>query len=549
MTDLKSPILTASVRPSSVKYCRFRENSIIGGRSVTFESLDAFYRVTHRMRHHEQERDPGDDTRTQYAEIFDDLTIVSNREPYEHVYTDGDIELSKATGGLTTALDGVFQEVGGTWLAWGSGTADFDPEVVTNGRDYHPIDGRENYVLRRLDLSDRAVHGYYYGYSNQVLWPLCHLETEHIVYDDSFWAQYERVNTQFAEALDLSPESTVWFQDYHLARAPRIVREGGHTEQTLVHFWHIPWPPVEMFETCPQGREILDGLVGNDAVGFHVERYRDRFLECVDSLLPSAIVNEDEGTVRYRGRTTETYVVPVGVETASGPVRETSGQWQEKKAADGIDESVTLAVGVDRLDYTKGLVEKIDAFERVFQSNPDLRGDLTLVQKVSKSREKIPSYRQYHQRVLERIEDVNATFRTPDWEPIVYVDETFDRQTLTGLFEDADLGVVTPRRDGLNLVAEELVHASQSEPAVLLLSEFAGAAGLLGDGPVTVNPYHTSQFSDAIVRAIEMDDSERKNRHREMIGAIREYSLEDWLDRHTRLIGRLKTADDDPANE
>ena len=465
-----------------------------------------------------------------------ELTVVSNREPYEHSYVDGEISLVKPVGGLATALDGVLQEAGGTWLAWGSGTADFDPEVVTNGNEYRPKGNRE-YVLRRLELSANAVENYYYGYSNQVLWPLCHLETEHVVHDEAFWDAYKQVNDTFADALEVDADGLIWLQDYHLALVPRAVRKTSGDAATLVHFWHIPWPPIEVFETCPHRRQLLDGLLANDAIGFHIERYRKRFVECVEALVPSASVDDDRETVEYLGHMTETYVSPVGINT-EWPTA-THDQWRDKQREYGIDRSKTLIVGVDRLDYTKGILEKLDAIEAVLASNPALRGEFTVVQKVSKSREQIPSYRRYHERVLNRIQAVNEAFRIDDWEPIRYIDEQFDQQTLRAFLADADIGVVSSRRDGLNLVAEELIYATRDDPAVLLLSEFTGAATLLDDGAVSINPFDTQQFAAAIRQALEMSTKERTRRHAQMTAAVEQHSLHSWLATHGRLFEQL----------
>lgn len=425
-------------------------------------------------------------------------------------------------------------------MAWGSGDADFDSRIVTDDNEFEVTDDRAGYTLRRLDLSTEDVREYYYGYSNQVLWPLCHLETDHIVYDNTYWQTYRDVNTRFADLLQPTDDSLVWIHDYHLAILPRLLRETEDTDPTLVHFWHVPWPPVELFETCPQRGQILDGLLANDAVGFHVERYQKRFFECVETLLPAASIDRHDGSIRYQGQVTETYVTPVGIGVRSrGTDPASESAWHNKEAAYDISSSDTLIVGVDRLDYTKGLVERLQALEKLWTAHPEFREELTLVQKVSKSRERIPSYRRYHQRVLERVEEINERFRTSDWRPVVYIDEIFDRETLMGLFASADIGIVSSRRDGLNLTAEELVYASQSDPAVLLLSEFTGVAKLLGDGPVFINPFDTQQFADALLRAIEMSADERQRRHRQMTSILDRHSLDAWLSTHAELFERL----------
>ncbi|MHB9288401.1 trehalose-6-phosphate synthase [Halobacteriales archaeon Cl-PHB] len=464
-----------------------------------------------------------------------DLTVVSNREPFVHSYENGTVEMSRPAGGLVTALDEMVARLGGTWVAWGSGDADFDPGVLTGEHTFVPPKSDGDYALRRVRLTDEQVRRYYYGYSNQVLWPLCHLETEHVELAPGDWTAYREVNRTFADAVVDTAEDAVWLHDYHLGLVPRFVRKRlGLATPTLVHFWHIPWPPLAVFEICPQAEALLRGLLGNDAVGFHVERYRQRFLRCVEALVPEASVDAGERAVHHDGRTVDTYVVPVGVDVDTVATRgvEETAFWDDWLDRRGVPESATLAVGVDRLDYTKGIVERLDALDRLWSEYPGLRGDLAYVQKATKTRERIPSYSRYHRRVLDRVEAINRDHGTADWTPVCYTDDDLTREQLTALYRRADACLVTSRRDGLNLVAEEFVAASQEHPGALVLSEFAGVAELLGDDAILVNPFDVGGLSEGIHSAVTMGEAERRRRLDGLVASVRDHSLSAWIDHH-----------------
>ncbi len=475
-----------------------------------------------------------------HATVLDDLTVVSNREPFVHSYEDGTIELSRPAGGLVTALDEMVARLGGTWVAWGSGDADFDPGVLTGDDTFVPPRSDGDYVLKRVRLTDEQVRRYYYGYSNQVLWPLCHLETEHVELSPGDWDAYRNVNRTFADAVAATAEDAVWLHDYHLALVPRFIRERlADDPPTLVHFWHIPWPPLAVFEICPQAESLLRGLLGNDAVGFHVERYRRRFLNCVEALVPEATVAAGgNGAIRFDGRTVDTYVVPVGVDVESVAARgieecETWEGWFERR---DVPTDATLAVGVDRLDYTKGIVERLDALDRLWREYPGLRGDLVYVQKATKTRERIPSYSRYHRRVLDRVEEINRDHGTSDWTPVHYADDDLSRGELTALYREADVCLVTSRRDGLNLVSEEFVAASQNDPGTLVLSEFAGVAELLGNDALLVNPFDVEGLTEAIYEAVAMPADERRRRLDGLLASVEDHSLSAWIDSHVAVF-------------
>lgn len=469
------------------------------------------------------------------------LTIVSNREPYVHEYDGEEVVGSTPTGGLVSALGDVVAETGGTWVAWGSGDADFDPEVAPDGVVDLPPDDPA-YTLRRLDLSRGAVDGYYYGYANQVLWPLCHLDTNYVHVDPEFFPAYERVNRRFAEAVCETDPDVVWFQDYHLALAPRAVRE-SLPDVRLVHFWHIPWPGPEVFGICPQAQVLLRGLLANDALGFHLSRYAENFLDCVEAELPDATVDRTAGMVGLDGHVTTVYDSPIGVDVdhvaASARSEHADRFFHRLLDRHDVDPDTQVAVGVDRLDYTKGLVERLAALDHLWATRPDLRGEFTFVQKAARSRERIPSYRAYHARVRDRIYELNRVHGTDDWTPVVYVEEAVENCELAGLYRHADLAVVSPRRDGMNLVAKEYVAASQDTAGVLVLSQFAGVAESLGDAALSVNPYDVGGFADTIERAVRMEPGERRDRMARLQAAVRQQDLDAWLaDQVAVLAGR-----------
>ncbi len=474
----------------------------------------------------------------------DDLVVVSNRQPYSHEYDDDDgtrsVVAEPAVGGLTAALDPVMCTVGGTWVAWGDGEA--DREVTTGDRVEVPPDDPA-YDLRRVWLDDDAIDGYYYGYSNRALWPLCHSDVARASFDSGEWEQYRAVNETFADAAadEADGESPViWFQDYHLALAPRMVRSRLSNDATIASFWHIPWPSWDAFRACPQAETILSGLLGCDLLGFHTERYCERFLDCVEEAL-GASVDRATGRVRHRCGTTTVRAFPLGTDAERHRSLALSDDattfWRSFEADHGL-EDVRVAVGVDRLDYTKGIVERLDGIERFLGTHPEWHGRFTYVGKLSESRIRIPAYRRYRERVDERIERINDRFATDDWQPIISLSGTLSPAALAGLYRGTDLALVTPVRDGMNLVSKEYVAAS--DDGVLVLSELAGAHEELGDWAVTVNPNDADAVADAVSRSLTMPASERTGRLEHLHRSVYGNQVYDWLEdvlRAARTVG------------
>jgi trehalose 6-phosphate synthase len=469
--------------------------------------------------------------------VADDLIVVSNRQPYTHSYEHDDegerrITVNRPAGGLTAGLDPVMQETDGTWVAWGDGEADADVTDENDEVRMPPETGA--YILRRIWLSEEEVEGYYYGYSNRVLWPLCHGGTMKAEYVERYWQRYQQVNDRFADAIaaSASNDPLVWFQDYHFALAPRMVRDALE-DPFVMHFWHITWPGWDTFRACPQGEQLLEGLLGNDLLGFHVERYSENFLDCVDRALDDAFIDEDGHRINYDGHTTTVRAFPLGIDAES--IRESSEAADPSTEADlrsvyDIGSETTMIVGVDRLDYTKGIVERLEALERLWETEPDYRGTVTYVQKASESRSLIPDYQDLQQDVRESIERINDRFGTDDWEPVVYIDDFVPQEELCALYRYSDVMLVSAVRDGMNLVAKEYVAAQVDDDGVLILSDQAGAHEELGEHALTINPYDTESFADAIVRALTMDPGERRNRMAALREQVESHDLYAWMD-------------------
>lgn len=466
------------------------------------------------------------------------LLIVSNRQPYRHSVHGNEMSVDRPTGGLTSGLDPIMQETGGTWIAWGDG--DLDSRVVDAHDCVAVPPGDPSYQLRRVWLTDAAVSEYYYGYCNQVLWPLCHGALTRVRSEVSSWRRYRQVNELFAKAVveQAGRRPLIWFHDYHLGLAPAFVRSGLTERALLMHFWHIPWPSWDTYRASPHGGELLEGLLANDLLGFHVPRYQHNFLECVDAALPGATIDVAAGEVAYRGHVTCTAALPMGVpvDQISERVHGAEGTsfWHTFRRRYGISATTRIGLGVDRLDYTKGLLERLSALEHLWETYPGLLRSFTYVQNATKSRSRIPAYRAVQERVEAEVDRINRRFQTADWTPIIYVTHRLSRAELCSLYRHADVGIVSPIRDGLNLVAQEYVAAQVDRDGVLVLSDQAGIHDLLGEETVTITPTDTEGFTEAIAGALRFPPDVRKRR----IGSLREWvknhSLHAWLEANFR---------------
>jgi trehalose 6-phosphate synthase len=473
-----------------------------------------------------------DDTTAADPAVENDLVLVSNRQPYSHGYDDdGNVVVDRPAGGLTAGLDPVMQRAHGTWIAWGDGEA--DREVTGDDGTVRMPPEDESYTLKRIWLSDDEVQAYYYGYSNRVLWPLCHGGVWQTEYANRHWRRYQQVNGKFADAVvdAIGDDSIVWFQDYHFALAPRQVREQV-PDALIAHFWHITWPGWDTFRACPQAADILEGLLANDLLGFHVGRYCYNFLDCVDEAFDDAFVDYDDNRVQYEGHTTHVAAFPLGIDAnaiAQSAADTPEESWLSFKRDRGIPEESMVALGVDRLDYTKGIVERLNALEEFWRTRPEWQGKLTYVQKADESRSLIPEYQNLQTNVEEAVERINERFGTDEWTPVVYIDDWLESDALNAMYRYSDVMLVSALRDGMNLVAKEFVASQIDDDGVLVLSNQTGAHEQLGDQAVSINPYDTQEFANAIEEAVTMQETERHRRMRTLRERVADSDLDAWM--------------------
>lgn len=462
--------------------------------------------------------------------------LVSNREPYEHVRGVNGIEVRQPAGGLVSALDPTLRRIHGTWVAWGSGSADRETSDDTGRLEVPPGEG--SYTLRRVWLEENEVEAYYQGFANRSLWPLCHMLIHYFEYRSEFWERYRTVNLRFAHAVADEAErypgrSMAWIQDYHFALVPEFLR--AMRPSMFIHqFWHIPFPPPDILRLLPSGTHemLLRGMLGNDLMEFQVERYALNFLDCVAKFIPNAKVDTGDQTIRLPDRTVQVAAFPISIdfekyrEMAQSPAGEAVVQTLRTRYAHG---SRQLGVSVDRMDYTKGIRERLRALDQLWTEHPELRFRFSFIFVCTPSRSTLPPYMNLEHEVGETVLAINARFGTPDWTPIVLINENIDSDLLAAVYRAADICLVSSLQDGMNLVAKEFVAAQIEERGVLLLSRFTGAAEEI-DGAVLINPFNLDGFVAAIRAALEMPTVERRRRMRRMRRRLQNNTIFDWLD-------------------
>jgi trehalose 6-phosphate synthase len=471
-----------------------------------------------------------------------DLIVVSNREPYIHnTKADGRIEVQRPASGLVTALEPIIQACGGTWIAHGSGSAD---RAVVDQHDRVAVPPHEeSYTLKRIWLSEAEERGYYYGFANEGLWPLCHISYVRPVFRQEDWEEYLAVNRRFAEAVVAEAKSDrplVLVQDYHLALVPRFIRE-KLPHATIVTFWHIPWPNAEVFGICPWRQRILDGLLGSTVVGFHTQLHCNNFIESADRFLECHI-DREESTVAVHGEAAAVRPYPISI---AWPPAELAGQppvpaCREKIfAAYNLPDATRLAVGVERLDFTKGIPDRFRAVGFLLERVPEWRGRFVLLQIAAPSRSDLPAYRALREEAEAAAAEVNAKFGTADYQPIRLIVEHTEPADVFTLFRAADLCIVSSLHDGMNLVAKEFVAARDDDRGVLVLSTFAGASRELMEALI-VNPFDARATAEAIDRALRMPDSEQRDRMQLMRATVSENNVYYWAGRMLLDAARLR---------
>jgi trehalose-6-phosphate synthase len=460
------------------------------------------------------------------------LFVVSNREPYMHQRNGKAVDVVVPPSGLVTALEPVLNACDGTWIAHGSGSA--DAEVVdTHDRLRVPPDD-PRYTLRRVWLTKEEEEGYYYGFANEGLWPLCHIAHTRPLFRAADWQYYQEVNRKFMtavlEEIENVAKPVVLVQDYHFALLPRMIKEKRPDARVAI-FWHIPWPNPEAFGICPWQRQLVDGLLGADLIGFHIQSHCNNFLETVDRVVESRVDWEHFSALRQDHRTlVRPFPISVNFTDDDAADKNDKGiDYLERSAllrALGV-EATFMGIGVDRVDYTKGILERFLAIERFLEKFPSYQGKFTFVQIGAPSRTHIKRYHDLLAEVEAEAERINWRFQGGKWKPIVFLKRQHSHQEIEPYYRAADLCLVTSLHDGMNLVAKEFLAARRDERGVLILSQFTGAARELRDA-LLVNPYDTDQTAEAIRAALEMEPEEKQLRVHRMRKIIREHNIYHW---------------------
>jgi len=471
----------------------------------------------------------------------DEILIVSNREPYIHVRKNGRVEVQRPASGLVTAMEPVMRACSGTWIAHGSGSADRET-VDARDRIMVPID-HPAYRMRRVWLSREEEAGYYYGFANEGLWPLCHIAHTRPVFRASDWEHYRVVNQRFAQAVEQESRTKnpiVLVQDYHLALLPRMIRE-RLPRATIIAFWHIPWPNPEAFGICPWRAELLEGLLGSSILGFHTQVHCNNFFDTVDRTL-EARVDRESSSIYFGGDPTEVRRYPISIEWPPAPLAAQPSVPDCRasvRAALGLGPDVKLGIGVDRLDYTKGILERFAAVERLLELEPGWIGKFTFVQIAAPSRSSIDEYQSLEARVRALATRINDRFGTRDYQPIALKIEHHDPERVYTYYRASDVCCVSSLHDGMNLVAKEFVAARDDERGVLVLSQFTGAARELSEALI-VNPYDTEQCAAALRVALAMPPDEQRHRMRSMRSLIQEFNVYRWAGRMLLDAARMR---------
>ena len=473
----------------------------------------------------------------------DQVIVVSNREPYIHEHAkDGSVIVKRPASGLVTAVEPVMRACSGTWIAHGSGDA--DREVVDAHDRVAVPPGHAGYQLRRLWLTVEEEQGYYFGFANEGLWPLCHVAHVRPVFRESDWEAYKAVNQRFADAVVAearSDDPIVLVQDYHFALLPAMVRE-KLPNATILTFWHIPWPNPESFGICPWRREILQGMLGSTILGFHTRFHCKNFIETVDRYLEARIEHE-HSTISFQEDETLVEAYPISIEWPSdGTIAGWSSVPEARRLVRerlGLPQEVKLAVGVDRFDYTKGILERLNAVERLLEKHPEWIERFVFVQVAAPTRSALEEYRTFQERVERLTLRINERFGRPGYEPVVLLAQHHDSNAVNELFRAADMCIVTSLHDGMNLVSKEFVAARDDEQGVLILSRFAGAAREMTEALI-VNPYHVEETADALHRAATMPAAEQRARMTSLRATVREFNVFRWAGRMLTDAGRWR---------
>lgn len=469
------------------------------------------------------------------------ILVVSNREPYIHVKTGNGIEVSRPASGLVTAVEPVMRACSGTWIAHGGGSGDRD---TVDGNDRVGIPpGHPEYTLRRIWLTKEEEDGYYYGFANEGLWPLCHIAHVRPIFRSSDWRQYKAINQRFADAVAAEADSenpVVLAQDYHFALLPEMIRK-ALPKATIITFWHIPWPNPESFGICPWREEILEGMLGSTIMGFHTPFHCRNFLETVDRYLEVRIERESS-TISRQGKLTLVENYPISIQWPP-PWQDTQPSVQDCRRevlqSTGLPEDGLIGLGVDRQDYTKGILERFRAVENLLEMHPEMIGRFAFIQIAAPSRSTLEDYQMFAAQVRGLADRINGRFARGAYRPILLRAEHHEPEVVNRFYRAADVCMVTSLHDGMNLVAKEFVASRDDERGVLVLSQFTGAAHELHESLI-VNPYHIEQTAEALYQALTMPDFEQRERMRSMRALVRDFNVYRWAGRMLLDAARIR---------
>ena len=457
------------------------------------------------------------------------FVVASNREPYIHKFNRDKITHFRPASGVVTALDPVLQACNGLWVAHGSGDAD---KKVVDANDCIQVPPNDpKYTLKRIWISKAEEAGYYYGFSNEALWPLCHIVYTKPKFSAEDWKSYQLINERFANAILAEigdKEAFIFLQDYHLTLVPKLIKQANPKAKVAL-FWHIPWPNPEVFRICPCKNEILEGLLAADLLGFHIHYHADNFMETINHNL-EAKVNKVTSTVTYEG--TETLVRPYPISIDSEKISKEAASQAVATYIDKVKEelgitSEFIGIGTDRIDYTKGLLEKLEAIDRFLEKFPEFQGRFVYIQIGSLSRIHLETYKKLNDDINSLVERINWKYSSDNWSPIIFIRKYFTPQQLLSIYRMANICLISSLHDGLNLVAKEFVAASAEDKGMLVLSKFTGAARELTEA-VTFNPYNPDECAEAIKQALIMPEDQRKNKMTKMKAEVAEHNIYRW---------------------
>jgi trehalose 6-phosphate synthase len=454
------------------------------------------------------------------------IFVVSNREPYVHSKDKNKITWKVPASGMVTALEPIMEACGGMWLAHGSGDA--DKQTVDEQDKIKVPPDEPGYILKRVWLTEEEIERYYNGFSNEALYPLCLLAHTRPLFRKPDWRLYRQVNGKFAQSLLSEIKNTerpmILIQDYHFALLPRMIKK-SRPDAEVGFFWHIPWPSAETFSICPWRKEILEGMLGADILGFNTQQHCNNFLDTVSKEIES-IVNFEEFSITRENHTT--YVKPFPISVAfPGDIKadaDSTPSLMEKLKI----KTEFFGIGVDRLDYTKGLMEKLKGLEFFFGLHPEYAERFTFLQIAAPSREGVQKYRDFNQDVTAEAERINKRFERNGWKPIVLLKEQYSHEEIYPLYRAAHVCLITSLSDGMNLVAKEYVAARDDESGVLIVSQFAGASRDLRGGALILNPYSAEESAEMLHQALTMPASEQRRRMKKMRDTVKNYNIYRW---------------------